>query len=116
MKPTAKTSPRLENWFSTDAKLHQLYPESIRSMARMHWSPLYITQKAISYLGQNDKVKVLDIGSGVGAFCLAGAFYKPSVALFGVEQRKNLIEHAETARKNLGFQNVQFIHGSFTQL
>jgi SAM-dependent methyltransferase len=105
-----------EKWFSADARLHQLYPESIRSLARMHWSPLYITQKVISYLAPNDEVKVLDIGSGAGTFCLAGAFYKPSAAFFGVEQRKNLVEHAEAARKKLGFQNVQFIHRNFTQL
>lgn len=116
MKPTVKKSLHLENWFSTDAKLHQLYPDSIRSLARMHWSPLYITQKVMSYLAQNDKVKVLDIGSGVGTFCLGGAFYKPSAVFFGIEQRKNLIKHAENARNNLGFQNVQFIHGNFTQL
>jgi SAM-dependent methyltransferase len=116
MKPTAKTPLHLEKWFSSDAKFHQLYPEFIRSMARMHWSPLYITKKAITYLAPNDKVSVLDIGSGVGTFCLAGAYYKPSAAFFGVEQRKNLIEHAETARKKLRVKNVEFIYGNFTQL
>ncbi|OQP52490.1 methyltransferase domain-containing protein [Niastella populi] len=116
MKPSAKSMPDLENWFSADATLHQLYPESIRSLARMHWSPLHITQKAVSYLGVNDKVKILDIGSGAGKFCLAGAFYKPSILFTGVEQRKSLIEHAEIARKRLGLPNVQFIHRNFTQL
>jgi SAM-dependent methyltransferase len=116
MKPTTKTSLHLENWFSTDVKLHQLYPESIRSLARMHWSPLYITQKVVSFLAPNDNVKVLDIGSGSGKFCLAAAFYKPSVSFFGVEQRKDLIEHAVIAQKKLGFQNVHFIHRNFTQL
>lgn len=116
MKPTIKTPIRLENWFSTDAKLHQLYPEPISSLARMHWSPLYITRKVVSYLAPNDQVKVLDIGCGVGKFCLAGAFYKPFAHFFGVEQRKNLVEYAETARKRLGLQNVQFIHRNFTQI
>lgn len=116
MKPTVKALLHLEKWFSADAKFHQRYPEPIRALARMHWSPLYIVQKTVSYLAPNDKVRVLDIGSGVGKFCLAGAFYKPSVSFFGVEQRKNLIEHAETLRKELGFQNVHFIHRNFTQL
>jgi SAM-dependent methyltransferase len=116
MKPTAKTPLHLEKWFSSDAKFHQLYPEFIRSMARMHWSPLYITKKVIAYLAPNDKVSVLDIGSGVGSFCLAGAYYKASAAFFGVEQRKNLIEHAEAARKKLRVKNVEFIYGNFTQL
>jgi hypothetical protein len=116
MKPKVKTRLRLKDWFSTDARLHQLYPEAIRSLARMHWSPLYIIQKVIPYLTPNDKVKVLDIGSGVGTFCLAGAYYKQSVPFFGIEQRKKLVEVAEDAREKLGIQNVSFIHGNFTQL
>jgi len=116
MEPTAISPFSLEHWFSTDARLHQLYPEAIRSLARMHWSPLYIIQKVVSYLTPNDKVKVLDIGSGVGTFCLAGAYYKPSVSFFGVEQRKSLVEHSQTALEKLGLQNVQFIHRNFTQL
>jgi hypothetical protein len=116
MKLIAKTPLHLEKWFSSDAKLHQLYPKSIRTLARMHWSPLYVIQKVITYLASNDKVKVLDIGSGVGTFCLAGAFYKSSVDFFGVEQRKSLVDHAESVRKKLGFQNVQFIHRNFTQI
>jgi hypothetical protein len=116
MKPATKIPLHLEHWFSSDAIFHQLYPQPVRYLARMHWSPLYIAQKVVSYLAVNDKVKVLDIGSGIGKFCLAGAFYKPAVSFFGVEQRKNLIQHAESARKKLGFQNVHFIHRNFTQL
>lgn len=116
MKPAVKTPLHLENWFSSDGQLHQLYPEPMRSLARMHWTPLYIAQKVVSYLAINNKVKILDIGSGVGKFCLAGAFYKPLVSFFGVEQRMNLIAHAESARKKLGFQNVHFIHRNFTQI
>jgi hypothetical protein len=82
----------------------------------MHWSPLYITRKVVSYLAPIDEVKILDIGSGIGKFCLAGAFYKPSVSFFGVEQRKNLVAIAETAREKLKFNNVHFIHRNFTQL
>ncbi|SEN98223.1 Methyltransferase domain-containing protein [Niastella yeongjuensis] len=106
----------MENWFCTDAALHKLYPEPIRSLARMHWSPLYITQKVVSYLTPGNTIKVLDIGSGVGKFCLAGAYYKPTVSFYGVEQRKNLIAYAEAARIKMGFQNVHFIHGNFTQV
>jgi hypothetical protein len=116
MTSAGKTQLRLENYFSTDATLHKLYPESIRSLARMHWSPLYITQKAVSYLAPTNTVKILDIGSGAGMFCLAGAYYRPTVSFFGVEQRKKLIGYAETARKKLGFKNIHFIHRNFTQL
>jgi SAM-dependent methyltransferase len=61
-------------------------------------------------------VRVLDIGSGVGKFCLAAAYYKPYASFFGVEQRRDLIDHAEKARGILGFENVHFIHGNVTEL
>jgi SAM-dependent methyltransferase len=116
MKPATKTPLHLENWFSNDAAFHQLYPEPIRSLARLHWSPLYIIRKVVSFLTPNDTVKVLDIGSGVGKFCLAAAFYKPSGSFFGVEQRKALVGYAESAQQQLGITNAGFIHGNFTQL
>ncbi|WP_244898095.1 methyltransferase domain-containing protein [Niastella yeongjuensis] len=82
----------------------------------MHWSTLYISQKVVSYLTPGNNVKVLDIGSGVGKFCLAGAYNKPAVSFYGVEQRKNLIAYAEAARIKMGLKNVHFIHRNFTQL
>jgi hypothetical protein len=116
MKSIIKAPLHLENWFSSDEKFHKLYPESVRSLARMHWSPLYIIQKVVSYLAPNNTVKVLDVGSGVGKFCLAGAYYKPAVSFYGVEQRKNLISYAENAQKKLGLYNVHFVNKNFTQL
>lgn len=58
----------------------------------------------------------MDIGSGVGKFCLAAAHESPSSFFFGIEQRNDLVMHAETARKTLGLSNIRFIHGNFTQL
>lgn len=106
----------LDQWFSTDSQLHHVYPESIQQLARKHWTPLGITQKVIQFLATHDGVRVLDIGSGVGKFCLAGAYYKPFASFFGVEQRSHLVTHAEIAQKTLGLQNVQFIEGNLTQL
>src|SRR5687768_1011039 len=105
MKLTDKIPPYSKNWFINDTQFHTLYPEPVRAQARMHWSPLYIVQKAVAYLATNNTVKILDIGSGTGKFCLAGAYYKPSVSFIGVEQRKNLIEYAEAAQQEVGLQN-----------
>jgi SAM-dependent methyltransferase len=106
----------LDKWFSTDTYLHHLYPQSIQLLARRHWRPLSIAQTVVQFLAPREGVKVLDIGSGVGKFCLAGAYYKPSASFFGVEQRRDLVAHAETARKILGLQNAYFMHCNFTQL
>jgi SAM-dependent methyltransferase len=114
---SATTSPlSLDQWFCSDTQLHYLYPKSIQLLALKHWTPLSIIQMVVNFLVPHTGVKVLDIGSGVGKFCLAGAYHKPSADFFGVEQRKDLVAHAETARNILGLQNVHFLHHNFTQL
>lgn len=106
----------MENWFSSDTQFHQLYPPSIQQLARRHWTPLNVTQQAVQFLVPGDHVRVLDIGSGVGKFCLGAAYYKPNAFFYGVEQRKELVGHAEAAKEVLGLSNVSFIHGNFTKL
>jgi hypothetical protein len=105
----------MDKWFLSDARLHYVYPEAIQSLASKHWTPLGIT-KMVAEFWLHPGVKVLDIGSGIGKFCLTGAYYKPSAFFYGVEQRKSLVAHAETARTILGLQNVEFINRNFSQL
>jgi SAM-dependent methyltransferase len=109
-------SNSIDKWFRTDAQLNKLYPDSIQLLAHRHWTPLQITQLVAQFLVTHPGVNVLDIGSGVGKFCLAGAYYKPHASFYGVEQRKDLVAHAADARDMLGFQNVHFIHSNITEL
>ena len=102
--------------FSSDEQFNQLYPASIELLSRRHWTPLNIARKAAGFLAAENNARILDIGSGAGKFCLAAAHYRPRAFYCGVEQRKNLIDHAETALEMLGLENVSFIHGNFTQL
>jgi hypothetical protein len=70
----------------------------------------------VEFLVPYGGVKILDIGSGVGKFCLAAGYYKPHASFFGVEQRKDLVSHAEFAKKVLKLQNVHFLHKNLTEL
>src|SRR5690349_9615686 len=112
LRLASTTSSSLDQWFTTDTQLLALYPETIQLLAHRHWTPLHITQMVVEFLATHPGVKVLDMGSGVGKFCLAGAYYKPYASFFGVEQRKHLVVHAETAKEELGLQNVHFIHSN----
>lgn len=58
----------------------------------------------------------MDIGSGVGKFCLAAAHYKPKAFYYGIEQRKQLINCAEAGKERLQLENVSFMNGNFTQI
>jgi SAM-dependent methyltransferase len=105
-----------ENRFSSDEQFNQLYPESIQLLSRRHWTSLNVARKAAGFLAAENNVRILDIGSGVGKFCMAAAHYRPKSIYFGVEQRKNLVSYAEAAQGVLGLENVSFFHGNFTQL
>jgi SAM-dependent methyltransferase len=105
-----------EKWESTDDQFNQLYPFSIQVLACKHWTPLSVARKAATFLASENNASILDIGSGVGKFCLAAAYAKPKALFYGVEQRRSLIVEAEIVKKRLNIENVSFIHGNFTQL
>jgi len=105
-----------EKWFSSDEQFDELYPLRVQSLTSFHWTPLHIARKAAHYLAADYNARVLDIGSGVGKFCLAAAYYKPKAFYYGVEQRKSLVRYAEIANDVLLFQNVSFFNGNFTVL
>jgi len=116
MLPAATTPQQSDNWFNSDDRFQQLYPVPIQLLSTRHWTPLHITRRIARYLAPTDNARVLDIGSGVGKFCLAAAHCRPSAFFFGVEQRKDLVAHAEAARTLLELPNAHFIHRNFTQL
>lgn len=105
-----------DRWFANEAQFIQLYPLPIQQLDHVHWTPLVVAFKALQFLKTRPGDKILDIGSGIGKFCLAGAYYKPQALFYGVEQRHRLVEYARTAKDLLGFTNVEFLQGDFTQV
>jgi len=107
---------RAEKWLVSDEQFNKLYPFPINVLAQRHWTPLMVARRASNFLAAEANSRILDIGSGVGKFCLAAACHKQKAFFYGIEQRANLIGHAEEARKVLRVENATFIHGNFTQL
>ncbi|MBS1918174.1 MAG: methyltransferase domain-containing protein [Bacteroidetes bacterium] len=106
----------LHQWFSSDEQFNHLYPLPVQALAKRHWTPLHVAYLASKHLAAETGSRILDIGSGVGKFCLAAAYYRPDSFYYGIEQRRPLVRDAETARKILKSTNVSFIHGNFTQI
>ena len=116
MKVEKAEKRTFETFFSSDAQFNGIYPMVVQQHARRHWTPLGVAEKTAEFLAAEKNKRILDIGSGVGKFCLAASHYRPAVQYTGVEQRISLIEYAEIAKKKLGLYTVSFIHGNFTQL
>lgn len=105
-----------DHYLESDAQFDQLYPPSIALLAGRHWTPLEVSRKAARFLATHKGARVLDIGCGVGKFCLSAASFEPDTEFYGVEQREQLLQYAETAKATLGRKNAVFFHANFTQL
>ncbi|WP_343674742.1 methyltransferase domain-containing protein [Chitinophaga sp.] len=105
-----------EEFFSTNKNFDQLYPPPIRRLSNLHWTPIEVAQKAAHFLAATPGASILDIGSGVGKFCLNAGYYSAECNFFGVEQRSSLVAIANQVQQQLGITNASFIHGNFTQL
>jgi SAM-dependent methyltransferase len=101
--------------FRKDTAFDDLYPEHIQALSAMHWTSVDIARKAGAFLAIPG-ARVLDIGSGVGKFCLIAGFLHPETAFYGIEQRKELYTFAEIAKEDIDLANVHFIHGNLTAL
>ena len=104
------------NCFINDAAFDWLYPEQVQQHSRRHLTPLGIAKTAARFLATAPGKKILDIGSGVGKFCLVGARHFPEAFFYGIEQRENLHQHALDVKEVTNIHNAFFIHGNFTQL
>jgi SAM-dependent methyltransferase len=99
-----------------DHTFDQQYPANVRHKARNHWSSLEAVSLAAGFLADKKDACVLDIGSGVGKFCLAAARLKPNAHFYGVEQRAYLVDAAIKCKEKMGVKNAHFIHGNFTKI
>jgi SAM-dependent methyltransferase len=101
--------------FRKDTSFDYLYPDHIKELSRMHWTPLDIAKKAAFFLAI-PHTRVLDIGSGVGKFCITAGAHFPNTHFTGIEQRQALCAYAEIAKDEISLDNVSFIHGNLTEL
>ncbi len=90
-----------------DKQFDALYPKRIQKHSFIHWTPMEIMETTIDWLKLNQNSRVLDIGSGVGKFCLLGAM-RSKAQFTGVEKRGDLVEIAEKVKNQLQLENVTF--------
>ncbi|MDR7128273.1 SAM-dependent methyltransferase [Algoriphagus sp. 4150] len=91
-----------------DEEFDLLYPVKIKKLSGTHWTPVDVAKKAIAYLGEGGGKSVLDLGSGVGKFCLVAAV-NSEAKITGVEQRMNLIQISGKLAEKYQVENTNFI-------
>ena len=112
----SRANRELDAYFKNDAYFLSLFPTEIASFNKNHFTPIEVALKAASFLASERNKSVLDIGSGIGKFCLTAAYHFPETTFYGVEQRSDLHEAALQANEIFKLKNVNFIHGNMDQL
>lgn len=102
--------------FSSDEKFNQLYSAEISALASRHWTPLSVAKEAAAFLAVGANARILDIGSGVGKFCMIGAQFHPNTIFTGIEQRESLTQIAQLVSERLLLKNTIFLTGNFTDI
>jgi SAM-dependent methyltransferase len=105
----------INTYFDQDTHFDYLYPEHIKQLSPIHWTPLDIARRVASFLSAPGH-KVMDIGCGVGKFCLTAAFFNQDCSFYGIDQRRELIRHANDAKSNLNLANIDFTYGNITDI
>lgn len=83
-----------------DRLFDQLFPEQVRRVSARFWTPITVARKAARILALG-KGPVLDVGAGVGKFCLLGAL-TTDAEFHGLEHREDLVAIANGVAKALG--------------
>jgi len=93
-----------------DRDLDEVFPLDARRASKVHWTPVSVAAHAARLLADRPGTTILDVGSGVGKFCLVAAA-TVRARIRGIEQRAHLVEIARSAAAKLEV-DVEFIHGT----
>ena len=111
------TDPLSPAYYSDDELYDSQLSPRMKKLSPIHWSPLEVIKAAAAFLSDKPGSKIIDIGSGIGKFCIAAAQRYPDCDFYGIEQRRDLHEIAVLSRKNSPCElNIHFMHGNFTEL
>ncbi|HVY29866.1 MAG TPA: hypothetical protein VHB79_25075 [Polyangiaceae bacterium] len=99
-----------------DTVFDRFLPFDYRFVSRSFWSPLEVVARAARWLDQLHIGTVVDIGSGVGKFCIGGALASRS-SFIGIEQRRPLVNLSRSIARTLELgPRVRFIEGVFGEV
>lgn len=98
-----------------DDNFDSIYPSHIRRLAKKHWTPISVAKTAALFLAHRRGIQVLDIGSGVGKFCMVGAALTRG-HFTGVEQRQELVDLSQTLSAYYDLDNTTYINANIISI
>jgi predicted RNA methylase len=100
----------------SDAALDQVFPDELRDRSHLHWTPVAIAVRVAELLAPLPRLRILDVGSGVGKVCLVGAAVT-GATWWGIEQDAAQIAAANHAAWALDLdRKTRFVQGDGSRL
>jgi SAM-dependent methyltransferase len=84
------------------------YPWQYAQLSKVHWSPVAVARRAGQLLCRGPGSRILDVGSGVGKFCVVASLTAPGVFV-GVERRVDLVDLARGSALKARAWNARFL-------
>jgi len=110
--PPHKIRWRLEmRQFVSDLAFDEHLPDRHREVSSRYWTPLDVSRQVAAWLTEAGARNVLDVGAGVGKFCLATAM-SSDLTVIGVERRAHLVGVARALARSFELEDqVVFLAG-----
>lgn len=99
----------------TEDNFNHSLPEYLQNRSKRFFTPFHIAQTATDWLTEDGKKRILDIGAGVGKFCVAGAIHSDSY-FFGIEYRPSLAKIANELIIKFNISNAVVQQGDITEI
>lgn len=97
------------NTIITEESFTRLLPDYLQRASRLYFTPVHIAKIASQWLTEGQAKKILDIGAGVGKFCMVGAINSTS-HFYGVEHRPSLAELGNKLIDYFGIANATVLN------
>jgi SAM-dependent methyltransferase len=96
-----------------DRVFSTLLTSASRRDSKRHWTSLAVAKRAAELLTGAKQCRVLDVGSGVGKFCIVGSLTTPA-HFVGIERREALVREARELSAALGATRTEFVCGDIS--
>lgn len=83
-----------------DAAFDPLYPDAVRRLSIVHWTPVAAARRAAELLAPVAGMRVLDVGAGAGKLCCIGAVVR-TATWHGIERDPSLVAAADDIARSL---------------
>ena len=95
----------------TEKSFNDCLPDYLKFASRLFFTPIEVAKTASIWLTETDAKHVLDIGAGVGKFCITGARHCDS-HFYGIEHRASIAKIGNQIAKHFELSNATILHSN----